>query len=249
MNNLDTTVTPGSVLIAMTSHAQLGDTGRPTGAYLPEVAYPWTVFRDAGLTVDLVSVAGGLPPLDGVYPADPVQAAFLHDAQMSAKLHSTPPASAVDPAAYRAILFAGGHGTMWDFPDDPSLQTLARSIYESGGVVAAVCHGPAALVNTTLSDGRRLVEGKEVAAFTDEEERAVGLAEVVPFLLQSRLEGNGARHTGAACFQPWVVADGRLITGQNPASAVGVAAATVAALQGHPCPPAAPLWACSARPW
>ena len=228
---MNDTAPTASVLIAMTSHQELGDTGRSTGAYLPEIAHPWKVFTAAGLTVDLVSVAGGRPPLDGVDADDPVQRAFLDDVEMAAKLENTPPASSVDPADYRAILFAGGHGTMWDFPDNPDLQALTRAIYESDGIVAAVCHGPAALVNTTLSDGSRLIDGKEVAAFTDEEETAVGLAEVVPFLLQSRLESNGAKHSGADRFQPWIVADGHLVTGQNPASAVGVATAVVASLR------------------
>ena len=149
---------------------------------------------------------------------------------MQEKVRSTPRFADVDPADYDAVLFAGGHGTMWDFPDNPDLAHLARELYEAGGVVSAVCHGPAALVGITLSDGRPLVEGKEVAAFTDAEEQAAGLTDVVPFLLQSRLEELGAKHTGAENFQAHVVADGRLVTGQNPASAHGVAAAVLAAL-------------------
>jgi len=119
---------------------------------------------------------------------------------------------------------------MWDFPTDPGLAALTRRLYEDGGVVAAVCHGPAALLGVTLSDGRPLVDGKNVSAFTDEEERAVGLADVVPFLLQTRLEELGAKHTGAANFAPHVVTDGRLVTGQNPASATEVGRAVLHAL-------------------
>lgn len=211
------------ILIALTSHERLGSTDRSTGAYLPEMAHPWRVFQDNGYTVDLVSVAGGQPPLDGVDLGDPVQQAFTEDPEMSSKLTQTLTPTHVDAREYDAIYFAGGHGTMWDFPDNAELGAIARDIYESGGFVAAVCHGPAALVGITLSDGRVLVEGKEVAAFTNEEETQVGLAEVVPFLLQTRLEECGAKHTGAAKFQPWVVVDGRLVTGQNPASAAGVA--------------------------
>ena len=136
----------------------------------------------------------------------------------------------MDPTPYRAIFFAGGHGTMWDFPRDPDLARLARSIYEAGGVVAAVCHGPAALVNLTLSDGSRLVAGKQVAAFTNDEEKAVGLAEVVPFSLADQLVKAGAEHLPAPNFTAQVVADGRLVTGQNPASARGVAERVVALL-------------------
>ncbi|GAA4946143.1 type 1 glutamine amidotransferase domain-containing protein [Actinoplanes utahensis] len=120
---------------------------------------------------------------------------------------------------------------MWDFPSDAGLTAFARELYERGGVVAAVCHGPAALVGLTLSDGTPLVAGRRVAAFTDAEENAVGLTEVVPFLLQSRLEELGARHSGAADWQPHVVTDGRLVTGQNPASSAGVAEAVVDVLK------------------
>ncbi|HEU4537166.1 MAG TPA: type 1 glutamine amidotransferase domain-containing protein, partial [Polyangiaceae bacterium] len=136
----------------------------------------------------------------------------------------------VDPAAYDAVFYAGGHGTMWDFPDDAALARIAAAVYERGGVVAAVCHGPAGLVNVKLSSGEWLVAGREVAAFTNDEERAVGLAEVVPFLLADRLVERGARHRPAPNFQANVVVSGRLVTGQNPASARGVGDAIVALL-------------------
>ncbi|WP_026423751.1 type 1 glutamine amidotransferase domain-containing protein [Actinokineospora inagensis] len=215
------------ILIALTSHEQLGDTGRTTGFYLPEAAHPWRVFTESGYEVDLVSVRGGNPPRDGVDPSDPVQNRFLADETVAAKLATTPTAAEVDPAEYAAILYAGGHGSMWDFPHDTELAAVARDIYESGGVVAAVCHGPAGLVNLTLSDGSHLVDGKRLAAFTNDEEHAVGLAGVVPFLLQSRLEEHGALHEGTDNFAAHVVVDQRLVTGQNPASAVGVAEAVV----------------------
>jgi putative intracellular protease/amidase len=152
---------------------------------------------------------------------------------MSSKISTTLSPAQIDASEYDAIYFVGGHGTMWDFPDNPQLATIAREIYESGGFVAAVCHGPSALVGITLSDGRALVDGKELAAFTNEEEAEAGLADVVPFLLQTRLEEEGAKHTGTAKFQPWVVMDGRLVTGQNPASAAGVAEKVVDALGGE----------------
>lgn len=221
------------ILMALTSHGDLAGL-RPTGYYLSEAAHPWRVFLDAGYTVDLVSTAGGEPPVDGEDLSDPVQQAFVDDAEMQAKLRSTPRFADVDVSQYDAVFFAGGHGTMWDFPDDRDLGVVARDVYEAGGVVAAVCHGPAALVGVSLSDGRPLVEGKQVAAFTNSEEEAAGLTDTVPFLLQSRLEELGAKHTGAADFQPHVVTDGRLVTGQNPASATGVAQAVVAALAEQP---------------
>jgi putative intracellular protease/amidase len=218
------------ILIALTSHDRLGDTGRSTGAYLPEVAHPWRAFTEARHTVDLMSVAGGRPPLDGVDSDDPVQQAFLADPVMSEKFEHTLTPAQVDVSAYDAIFFAGGHGTMWDFPGNTKVADIARAVYERGGVIAAVCHGPAALVGLTLSDGSALVADKEVAAFTNEEETAVRLTDVVPFLLQSRLEELGAKHVAAAPFQPCVVTDGRLVTGQNPASATGVAEAVIEVL-------------------
>jgi putative intracellular protease/amidase len=189
------------------------------------------VFTDAGLSVDLVSVAGGVPPQDGRDPDDPVQQEFLADERVAAQLADTRTPADVDPADYDVIFYAGGHGTMWDFPDDTRLATLARDVYEAGGVVAAVCHGPAGLVDVTLSDGTHLVEGRRVSAFTNEEEAAVGLTDVVPFLLQTRLEERGAKHSGAPNFAAHVVRDGRLVTGQNPASAAGVAEAALEALR------------------
>lgn len=218
------------ILIALTSHGDLAGL-RPTGYYLPEVAHPWRIFTEAGYTVDLVSVAGGRPPVDGVDLTDPVQLAFTHDESMQTKVADTPRFSDVDSRQYDAILFAGGHGTMWDFPADPDLAAVARAIHEDGGVVSAVCHGPAALVGVTLADGQPLVAGKQIAAFTNSEEEAVGLTQHVPFLLQSRLEELGAKHTGTSDFEPHVVTDDRLVTGQNPASASGVAQAVLAALQ------------------
>lgn len=217
------------ILIGLTSHGDLGGV-RSTGYYLPEVAHPWQVFTEAGYQVDLVSTAGGEPPVDGVDLSDPAQQAFQDDPEMQAKLRDTPRFAEVEAADYDAVLFAGGHGTMWDFPTDPDLAALTRRLYEDGGVVAAVCHGPAALVGVTLSDGRPLVDGKNVSAFTDDEEQAVGLADVVPFLLQSRLQELGAKHTGAANFEAHVVTDQRLVTGQNPASATEVGRAVLHAL-------------------
>ncbi len=206
-------------LIALTSHSELGRTGRSTGYYVGEAAEPWEVFRAAGYDVDLVSVAGGEPPVDGRDENDSTQNDFLAT--------DTPKAADVDPDGYDVILFAGGHGTMWDFPDDPDLARIARSVYERGGVVAAVCHGPSALVNLTLTDGSRLVAGKRVAGFTNSEEAAVGLTDEVPFLLADKLGEAGAQHVPAPDFTEHVVVDGRLVTGQNPQSARAVADAVV----------------------
>ena len=206
------------ILIALTSHDDLGGV-RKTGYYVSEAAHPWDVFRRAGFEVEVASVSGGRPPEDGYDPADPVQTAFLNDLEGRA----TPRLADLGAAPYDAVFYAGGHGTMWDFPDDPDVARLGREVYERGGVVAAVCHGPSALVNLTLSDGSHLVSGKRVAAFTNSEEKAAGVADVVPFLLADALRARGARHEGVGDFEPQVVVDGRLATGQNPASAAPLA--------------------------
>lgn len=130
--------------------------------------------------------------------------------------------SDIDPSKYAAIFYAGGHGTMWDFPDNTELQNIARKIYENNGIVSAVCHGPSALVNLKLSNGKYLVEGKKVNAFTNEEETAVKLENVVPFLLEDKLKERGAIFEKSGLWQNHVVADERLITGQNPQSAKSV---------------------------
>lgn len=206
------------ILIALTSHDDLGGV-RSTGYYVSEAAHPWHVFREAGFEVVVASVKGGQPPQDGFDPSDDTQTAFLD----SAELREAGRLADLEGRSFDAVLYAGGHGTMWDFPDDPDVARLGREVYESGGVVAAVCHGPSALVNLTLSDGVPLVAGRRVAAFTNAEEKAAGVAEIVPFLLADALVGKGATHEPAADWQPQVVVDGRLATGQNPASAAPLA--------------------------
>jgi putative intracellular protease/amidase len=221
------------ILIALTSHDKKGDTGQSTGAYLAEIAHPYEVFSRAGFSVEFASVRGGRVPLDGVDRADAVNASFLSDAGRMERLHSSRPSAAVDASRYAAIFFAGGHGTMWDLPDDPGFARVAAAIYEAGGVVAAVCHGPAALVNLRLSNGRFLVDGKSVSAFTNEEERAVRLDGVVPFSLQDRLIARGAHFVPGEPWSQQVAVDERLVTGQNPASATGVAEAVVELLSSR----------------
>lgn len=221
------------VLVVLTNHAQLGETGEQTGFYLSEAAHPYAVFQEAGYQVDFVSPTGEAAPIDpkSYDMSDPLNRSFVENPSIMAAIEDTLSPTEVDPDDYEAIFFAGGHGTMWDFPDNQSLMQLTASIYEEGGVVAAVCHGPAALVNVQLSNGQYLVEGKTVAAFTNEEEEAVGLTGVMPFLLESMLIERGAEHTEAENFQPHVVVSERLVTGQNPASATGVAEEIVALLR------------------
>jgi len=218
-----TTGAPKPVLMVMTSHAKLGDTGKTTGFYLGELTHPLEVFEKAGLPVELASINGGEPPVDGLELEDAVNARYWNDKAFREKLSQTKKLSDLDPSNYAAVFFVGGHGTMWDFPDDAAVQRFARELFEAGSPVGAVCHGPAALVNVKLSDGTYLVAGKEVSCFTNNEEEKVGLTKVVPFLLATKFEERGAKHLPAADFAKQVVASGKLVTGQNPASAAGVA--------------------------
>jgi putative intracellular protease/amidase len=224
------------ILIVLTSHATLGTTGRPTGFHWEELATPYYVFRDAGLAVELASIAGGRPPHDPSSLAAqaaanrPSVARFLADAAAQAALDAAIPIGEADPARYDAVFLPGGHGTMWDLPGNAALARLVGAVFDAGGAVSAVCHGPAGLVDARRADGRPIVEGRRVNSFTDAEEAAIGLTGEMPFLLETRLRELGGRFEGAAKFRAHVVRDGNLVTGQNPASAEAVAAAVLEAL-------------------
>jgi putative intracellular protease/amidase len=220
------------VLFVLTSHGTKGDTGQATGFYLGEVTHPLAELEAAGIAVEFASIQGGEPPVDGLDLDDPINARYWNDAGFLEAIRSTAKLDDVESARYAAIFFAGGHGAMWDFPTSAAVARVTREVYEQGGAVAAVCHGPAALVNVKLSDGRWLIDGKHLSAFTDSEERAVGLADTVPFLLASKLSERGARHEAAPDWTAKVVIDGRLVTGQNPQSASGVGAALRDVLKG-----------------
>lgn len=223
--------TPKRILMIVTSHENLGGTATKTGFWLEELAAPYLEFKRHGVELDIASPAGGKPPADPKSESDPTPAvrAFLDDAEASAKLANTLRLADVT-APYDAYFVVGGHGVMWDLAQDATLSALLARAYERGNVVAAVCHGPAALVNVKLGSGRYLVEGKRVAAFTDAEEKAVGLDGIVPFPLESKLKERGAKHEAAPMWSSFAVRDGNLVTGQNPASSVAVAKATLAAL-------------------
>ncbi len=210
------------VLFVLTSHGTKGSSGQPTGYYLAEVTHPLAVLEEAGIRVEFASIQGGEPPVDGLDLKDAVNARYWNDDSFREAVRHTKRLQDVDASDYSAIFFAGGHGTMWDFPDSPDVQRITREMYESNSPVGAVCHGPSALVNVTLSDGSYLVDGKQISAFTDSEERAVELDGVVPFLLASELNARGARHRPAADWTRNVIVDGNLVTGQNPQSASGV---------------------------
>lgn len=221
------------VLLALTSHGELGDTGRPTGYTVSEAAHPAAMFAKFGYEIDFVSVRGGAPPMDGADSDDPLVKAYLKEPEFRAKLADTPTADSLNAADFDAILFVGGHGTMWDFPTAASLLRLGGEIYDRGGVVGAVCHGPAALTELRLGDGTLLAHGRKVSGFTNEEEAKIGLTDVVPFLLEDRLKEVGAIYRKSA---PWAVhteSDERLVTGQNAQSATRVGELIVEALGGH----------------
>ncbi len=223
-----------SVLLVLSNHGELGETGKRTGFYLSEAAHPWEVFSDAGFDVVLASPDGGFAPVDpkSLELEDEANAKFWEEfcGEVGGVKGVAQTEAIGDVVArdYDVVFLAGGHGTMWDFPNSEAVKRTIGEIYESGGAVAAVCHGPAALVNVTLENGDPLVKGKRVAAFTNAEEAAVGLTEAMPFLLESRLTEVGATVETADNFSENVVVDDRLITGQNPASARKAAQMAVA---------------------
>ncbi len=217
-------------LLVLTSHSALGDTGKATGYTVSEAADPWKVFVEHGWDVHITTVAGGPAPEDALDLTDPTQAAWHSDPHIQRQMLAATAPAHVNSAIYDLIYFVGGHGAMWDFPDNHDLSVLAASIWEQGGVVAAVCHGPAALTTIRLHNGDLLVAGKKVAAFSNIEENAIGLQDVVPFLLADRLTEVGAKVSKGRKWKSHVVTDGKLVTGQNPASAAGVAEAAIAAL-------------------
>jgi putative intracellular protease/amidase len=207
------------ILFVVTSHGTKGNTGEPTGYYLAEVSHAWEVLKNAGYEIDFVSPLGGKPPVDGYNLNDSSNKAFIEDSVYQNKINNSLTPAQVRVSEYAAIYYAGGHGTMWDFANNMELAKIAATIYDAGGAVAAVCHGPSGLVNIKLSNGKYLVEGKKVNAFTNEEEIAVKLENVVPFMLETKLIERGATFEKAGLWQEKVVVDGRLVTGQNPASA------------------------------
>lgn len=210
---------PKKVLFVVTSHGELGDTGKPTGYFLSEVTHPWSeVSRE--FEIDVVSPKGGKSPVTGFDLDDPINRKYWEDEAWQKKMDHTLTPAQVNPDDYAAIYYAGGHGAMWDLPDNKEIAAIAEKIYANGGVVAAVCHGPAGLVNLKREDGKYLVDGKKFDSFTDEEEKLNGSQDIVPFMLQSKLQERGGIFDGAKPWCDHVVVDGRLVTGQNPQSAL-----------------------------
>lgn len=224
------------VLIVLSSHSELGNTGKKTGWYLSEFAHPYKVLHDAGVSITVASPAGGAAPLDpsSIETAkdDPVSVDFHHN--NSALWEVTEKVSNFLGKAdeFDAIFFPGGHGPMFDLPIDEDSQKLIAEFWDKQKVVSAVCHGPAAFVNVKLGNGQLLLKDKKVTGFSNSEEDAVGLSKAVPFLLEDKLKEAGARYEKAEDWGVKVIADGKLITGQNPASAHGIGEAIIKAIKG-----------------
>ena len=219
------------ILMVITSHDQLGDTGKKTGFWLEEFAAPYYVFKDAGADISVVSPKGGQPPLDPVSDAPDAQSdatrRFKSDASAQAVLAHTGKLSAVSGKNFDAVFYPGGHGPLWDLAQDADSVKLIESMAEEGKTVAAVCHAPGVLRLAKAADGSPMVKGKKVTGFTNTEEAAVNLTDIVPFLVEDMLVENGGLYSKAADWQPYVVTDGKLITGQNPASSEAAAHAVL----------------------
>ena len=223
------------ILLVLTSHDQLGDTGKKTGFWLEEFAAPYYLLKDAGAEITLASPKGGQPPLDpkSNLPENRTEATrrFRTDPVVQAKLANTKTLDEVSADDFDAVFYPGGHGTVWDLPDNATSIALIEAFIRAGKPVGAVCHAPSALVNVRQNDGEYLIKNTCVTGFSNSEEEAVGLAEVVPFLLEERLREGGGRYSKGADWAPYVQVDGKLVTGQNPASSGPAAEALLTLLR------------------
>jgi len=223
------------VLIVLTSHDRLGDTGKPTGFWLEEFAAPYFVLRDAGADITLASPKGGQPPLDPKSDAPDAQTEatrrFKEDAEAQRALASTRKLDEMAAEDFDAVFFPGGHGPLWDLAQDRHSIGLIEAFVRAGKPVAAVCHAPAVLCEVRGPDGEFLVKGRGVTGFTNSEEAAVELTEVVPFLLEDRLKARGGNYSKGPDWASYVVVDGHLVTGQNPASSEAAADALLELLR------------------
>ena len=217
------------VLMVLTSHDKLGDTGEKTGFWLEELAAPYYAFLDAGAHITLASPKGGKPPLDPKSDSEDNQTEdterFKNDPDAQMKLATTKLLSEMDPEEFDMVFYPGGHGPLWDLAESAESKALIEKTLSLGKPVGLVCHAPAVLKNVCGEDGEPLVKGRKVTGFTNEEEEAVGLTDVVPFLLEDKLKEQGADFSEAGVFAPHVVTDGLLVTGQNPPSSAPTAEA------------------------
>jgi putative intracellular protease/amidase len=218
-----------TVLFIVTNTAEIGPNKRATGYFFPEVAHPYEVFEQAGVAVEYASLLGGTTPEDGYDESDPAQLAFRNSAAIR-RMNNSRKLSEVDVLDYDAIFFPGGLGPMVDIAHNPEIQRAVERAWNGGKIVAAVCHGPVALLGAKLKDGTPLVQGRKLTSFSNAEENGYAAADV-PFLLEDALRAEGADYAAADVWQEKVVVDGRLITGQNPASGGALAKAMVEALR------------------
>lgn len=223
------------ILMVLTSHDKLGDTGKKTGFWLEEFAGPYYVFKDAGADVVLASPKGGQPPLDPKSDEPDAQTAnterFRKDAAATAALASTHKLSEVMDGKYDAVFYPGGHGPLWDLAEDRDSIKLIESSQAAGIPVGTVCHAPGVLRHVKGADGSPLVKGKSVTGFTNTEEAAVGLTDVVPFLVEDMLKSHGGNYSKKGDWESYTITDGKLVTGQNPASSEAAAEALLALLR------------------
>jgi putative intracellular protease/amidase len=219
------------VLFVITSHSKMGKTDKQTGYFLAEATHPWDVLHSRGYEIDFTSPMGGKAPVDGFNLEDPINKKFWENPIYRAKIENTLKPSEIKAEDYVAIYFSGGHGTMWDFPENKELIKIAEKIYANNGVISAVCHGVSGLLNIKTNDGKYLVNGKKINSFTDAEEVEVKLESVVPFLLETKLIERGAKFEKSGLFQCHVTIDQRVVTGQNPASAKSVGEALLKELE------------------
>lgn len=218
------------ILFVVSSTGIIGPRKRKTGNLLTEVAHPYEAFKKQGYDVDIFSVKGGEAPIDMVETDDPVNIAFLNDEGLTKMKNTESVESIPSLADYDAVFVPGGLAPVVDMPDNATVQNILSSMYESGKVVSAVCHGPVSLINVKLSDGSYLVDGKNVTGFSIAEEENYA-KEDVPFELEDALKARGAKYSATAPWQAHSITDGRLVTGQNPASAQGVAERVIAILE------------------
>lgn len=223
-----------NILFVLTSHDALGDTGEKTGFWIEEFAAPYYIFADAGADITLASPTGGQPPIDPKSALEDFQTEdtrrFAQDAVLQQKLATTLKLSDISADDYDAIFYPGGHGPMWDLTNDQNSIELIESFSRQGKLISAVCHAPSVLLNTKNAQGEALVKNRKVTGFTNTEEAAVGLTDVVPFLLEDELKKRGGLYSQGVDWAPYAVEDGLLITGQNPASSSLVAKAVLARL-------------------
>lgn len=220
------------ILCVVTSNGVKGSTGLPTGYWLSELIHPLNEFENAGLDYEVVSIKGGEPPID---PAsmdlkDEVNAKFWDNAKFRDRLRNTRTIDEVKSEDYSAIFFVGGHGPLWDFPNNVAIHNIVREIYERGDLISAVCHGPCALINIQLSNLDYLIKGKKIVSFTNDEEIEVQSTDIVPFALETSLTNHHALFQTTSNWANKVVVDGQLITGQNPYSAASLGKAVADAL-------------------